>query len=158
MFGTELERIPKFWNFLKFYSSLVSVRDPHVLLSLLPFAASQRRHRIRHYRRVGAIYGLLLAYALSSRTVSFPYLVFPIQPYADDPGRDGVLCVRGRQRGGVAKCDASRRLSWHFYLNRSHEPLGELSYSPLRWKINRVRKEFDVYSGGRADSWDRRVH
>jgi hypothetical protein len=38
------------------------------------------------------------------------------------------------------------------------DPLGELKYRYLRWKINRGRKKFDVYSGGRADDWDRRVH
>ena len=34
----------------------------------------------------------------------------------------------------------------------------EIKYRYLKWKINRVRKKFDVYSGGRADDWDRRVH
>jgi membrane associated rhomboid family serine protease len=37
-------------------------------------------------------------------------------------------------------------------------PLAELKYYYWKWKINRVRKKFDVYSGGRADDWDRRVH
>ena len=37
-------------------------------------------------------------------------------------------------------------------------PLAELKYRYLKWKINRVRKKFDVYSGGRADDWDRHVH
>jgi len=37
-------------------------------------------------------------------------------------------------------------------------PLSELKYRYLKWKINRVRRKFDVYSGGRADDWDRRVH
>ena len=37
-------------------------------------------------------------------------------------------------------------------------PMAELKYRYLKWRINRVRKKFDVYSGGRADDWDRRVH
>ena len=37
-------------------------------------------------------------------------------------------------------------------------PLSEMKYRYLKWKINRVRRKFDVYSGGRADDWDRRVH
>jgi membrane associated rhomboid family serine protease len=37
-------------------------------------------------------------------------------------------------------------------------PLSELKYRYLKWKINRVRKKFDVYSGGRANDYDRRVH
>jgi hypothetical protein len=35
-------------------------------------------------------------------------------------------------------------------------PLSELKYRYLKWKINRVRKKFDVYSGGRANDYDRR--
>jgi hypothetical protein len=37
-------------------------------------------------------------------------------------------------------------------------PLAELRYRYLKWKINRVRKKFDVYSGGREKDWDRHVH
>ena len=29
-------------------------------------------------------------------------------------------------------------------------PISEMKYRYLKWKINRVRKKFDVYSGGRA--------
>ena len=41
---------------------------------------------------------------------------------------------------------------------RRMNPLAELKYRYLKWKINRVRKKFDVYSGGRANDWDRHVH
>ena len=37
-------------------------------------------------------------------------------------------------------------------------PLAELKYRYLRWKITRMRKKFDVVSGGRSDDWDRRIH
>ena len=37
-------------------------------------------------------------------------------------------------------------------------PMSEVKYRYLKWKINRVRKKFDIYSGGRTDDWDRRVH
>ncbi len=40
---------------------------------------------------------------------------------------------------------------------RTH-PMAELKYRYLKWKINRVRRRFDVYSGGRADDYDRRIH
>ena len=47
----------------------------------------------------------------------------------------------------------------YLYLKGSHvDPISELKYRYLKWKINRLRKKFDVYSGGRADDWDRRVH
>jgi hypothetical protein len=35
--------------------------------------------------------------------------------------------------------------------------MAEVKYRYLKWKMNRLRRKFDVYSGGRSD-WDRRVH
>jgi membrane associated rhomboid family serine protease len=62
--------------------------------------------------------------------------------------------------GGVANAThLGGLLVAYVYLKGSHiDPLGELKYRYLRWKINRLRKKFDVYSGGRADDWDRRIH
>jgi hypothetical protein len=37
-------------------------------------------------------------------------------------------------------------------------PWSEVKYRYLKWRINRMRKKFDVYQGGRTDDWDRRVH
>ena len=34
----------------------------------------------------------------------------------------------------------------------------KIQYRFLKWRINRSRKRFDVYNGGRADDVDRRVH
>ena len=49
----------------------------------------------------------------------------------------------------------------YFYLKggggRFH-PLSEIKYHYLKWRINRMRRKFDVYSGGRADDVNRRVH
>ena len=36
--------------------------------------------------------------------------------------------------------------------------LSEFKYRYLKWRINRMRRKFDVYSGGRADDVNRRVH
>ena len=33
----------------------------------------------------------------------------------------------------------------------------EMKYRYVKWKMNRLRRKFDVYSGGRSD-WDRNVH
>ena len=37
-------------------------------------------------------------------------------------------------------------------------PMSEIKYRYLKWRINRMRRKFDVYSGGRADDVNRRVH
>jgi membrane associated rhomboid family serine protease len=36
--------------------------------------------------------------------------------------------------------------------------IAELKYRYLRWKINRMRRKFDVHPGGRSDNWDRKIH
>jgi membrane associated rhomboid family serine protease len=36
--------------------------------------------------------------------------------------------------------------------------MSEIKYRYLKWRINRMRRRFDVYSGGRADDVNRRVH
>ena len=37
--------------------------------------------------------------------------------------------------------------------------LSEVKYRYLKWRINRMRRKFDVYSGGRAEKdVDRRLH
>ena len=36
----------------------------------------------------------------------------------------------------------------------------EIKYRYLKWRMNRMRRKFDVYSGGRSakSNWDRHVH
>ena len=36
--------------------------------------------------------------------------------------------------------------------------MSEIQYRYLKWRINRMRRKFDVYSGGRGDDVNRRVH
>ena len=64
------------------------------------------------------------------------------------------------ESGGVANATHLGGLVVAYFFLKSGpiHPLSELKYRYLKWKINRVRKKFDVYSGGRADDWDRHVH
>ena len=41
---------------------------------------------------------------------------------------------------------------------RNLSPASEVRYRYLRWKMDRARKKFGVYSGGRKDDWDKRIH
>jgi len=35
----------------------------------------------------------------------------------------------------------------------------EIKYRYVKWRMNRLRRKFDVYSGGRSGSgWDRNIH
>ena len=164
MFGTELERIWGTRYFLKFYFVTgIGAGILTVLFSLLPFTVSQQVHDANVIGASGAIYGLLLAYALyfPDRPI-YMYLVFPIPAkyfvlimgilafYSSVSGANGGI-ANATHRGGL--------LVAYLYLKSARmNPLGEIKYRYLRWRINRVRKKFDVYSGGRADDWDRRIH
>jgi membrane associated rhomboid family serine protease len=163
MFGAELERMWGTRYFLKFYFVTgVGAGILTVLFSLLPFGFAEQVHYSIVIGASGAIYGLLLAYALyfPDRPI-YMYFLFPI------PAKWFVAIMGGIELlssvsspGGVANAThLGGLLVAYLYLKsaRAH-PLSELKYRYLKWRINRVRKRFDVYSGGRADDWDRRVH
>src|SRR5580704_10275513 len=80
MFGAELERIWGTRYFLKFYFVTgIGAGILTVLFSLLPFGVSQQLYGSNIIGASGAIYGLLLAYALyfPDRPI-YMYFVFPI--------------------------------------------------------------------------------
>jgi len=164
MFGTELERMWGTRAFLKFYFIAgIGAGITTVLVGLLPFGFTRQVMYSLTIGASGAIYGLLLAYALyfPERRI-YMYLLFPIPAkyfvlimgaisfYSSLSGTGGGI-AHATHLGGLAVA--------YLYLRgpRPH-PVAELKYRYLKWKINRVRKKFDVYSGGRADDWNRHVH
>ncbi len=163
MFGAELERMWGTRYFLKFYFVTgIGAGVLTVLFAQLPFAFAQQLQHAIVIGASGAIYGLLLAYALyfPDRPI-YMYFVFPIpaKVFVAIMGAIAFFSSLG-EVGGVANAThLGGLLVAYLYLKspRAH-PLSELKYRYLKWKINRVRKKFDVYSGGRANDWDRRVH
>ena len=111
----------------------------------------------------GAIFGVLLAYGLyfPNRPI-YMYLVFPIPAkyFVTIMGGISLLLSLSDGGGGVAHTTHLGGLAvGYIYLKgmRVHV-LSEIQYRFLKWRINRMRRKFDVYSGGRADDVDRRVH
>jgi membrane associated rhomboid family serine protease len=163
MFGAELERIWGTRYFLKFYFVTgVGAGALTVLFSLLPFAFAQQLQHAIVIGASGAIYGLLLAYALyfPDRPI-YMWMLFPIPAkiFVAIMGAIAFVSSLG-DGGGVANAThlGGLLVAYIFLKNARAHPLAELKYRYLKWKINRVRRKFDVYSGGRADDWDRRVH
>jgi rhomboid family protein len=163
MFGAELERRWGTRYFLKFYFVTgIGAGALTVLFSLLPFGFAQQLQRSIVIGASGSIYGLLLAYALyfPERPILM-FFVFPIPAkiFVTIMGAIALYSSIG-ESGGVANAThLGGLLVAYLYLKSGRiHPLSELKYRYLKWKINRVRKKFDVYSGGRADDWDRRVH
>jgi hypothetical protein len=66
------------------------------------------------------------------------------------------------ESGGVANAThLSGLVVAYFFLKGARlHPLAEVKYRYVKWQMNRFRsrKKFDVYSGGRANDFDRRVH
>jgi rhomboid family protein len=159
MFGTELERGWGTRYFLKFYFVTgIGAGLLTVLISWLPFTYTRFLYGVPTVGASGAIFGLLLAYGMyfPDRPI-YLYLVFPI------PARYFVLIIGAISffaGGGMAHATHLSGVVVAYMMLKSGriDPVAELKYRYLKWKINRVRKKFDVYSGGRADDWDRRVH
>jgi rhomboid family protein len=163
MFGTELESRWGTRYFLKFYFVTgVGAGALTVLFSLLPFEFARQVHYSVVVGASGAIYALLLAYAICfpDRRI-YMYFLFPI-PVRTFVAIIGAVTLYSSltEAGGVANATHLGGLivGYLFLKSGRMHPLAEVKYRYLKWKINRVRKKFDVYSGGRADDWDRRVH
>ena len=169
MFGAELERIWGTRFFLKFFFVTgVGAACLTVLLSLLPFGPLQQLYVSDVIGASGAVYGLLLAYALyfPDRPI-YMYFVFPI------PARIFVLIMGAiafftslSETGGVANAThLGGLLVAYVYLTSLRKgpriqlnPWAEVKYRWVKWRLASARKKFDVYSGGRGDDWNRRVH
>jgi len=166
MFGTELERTWGTRYFLKFYFVTgIGAAILTVLLSLLPFEFSRTLYQADVIGASGAIYGLLLAYALyfPDRRI-YMYFLFPVPAkiFVVIMGAIAFYASISGTNGGTANAThLAGLLVAYVYLTSARirlNPWGEVKYRYFKWKINRLRKKFDVYSGGRADDWDRRVH
>jgi membrane associated rhomboid family serine protease len=163
MFGTELERMWGTRYFLKFYFVCgVGAAVLTLLFALMPLDVSRYLYGSIIIGASGAIFGLLIAYA-----VYFPdrplllFFLFPVKmKHAAMIFGAMELYAAMTSVGGVANAThLGGALVGYLYLKSGRvHPLAELKYRYLKWKINRVRKKFDVYSGGRANDWDRRVH
>jgi membrane associated rhomboid family serine protease len=166
MFGTELERIWGTRGFLKFYFVTgIGAGLLTVMFSLLPFDFARSVYGSTIIGASGSIYGLLLAYALyfPDRPI-YMYFVFaiPAKYFVMILGAIAFYSSLGTTGGVANATHLGGLIIGYVYLKGFSGGriglLSELKYRYLKWKINRVRKKFDIYSGGRANDWDRRVH
>ena len=164
MFGAELERTWGTRYFLKFYFVTgIGAGILTTLVSLLPFSLGEQIYYSVTIGASGAVYGLLLAYAMyfPDRPI-YLYFVFalPAKIFVAIMGAIAFYASVSGTGGGVANAThLGGLLVAYLFLKTSRiNPLAELKYRYLRWKIVRARKKFDVYAGGRRDDWNRRVH
>ena len=160
MFGVELERMWGTRFFLRYYAITgVGAAITTIVVGLLPFAVTAPTYGTVTVGASGALFGILLAFALyfPERPILMA-LLFPI------PAKYFVIIIGAlsyfSSPGGVAHAaHLGGVIFGYFYLKGGRGGLtAEIKYRYLKWKMNRLRRKFDVYSGGRADDVDRRVH
>ena len=163
MFGVELERRWGTRFFLKYYFIVgIGAGLTQVLASLVPVAPLEAIYFMRTIGASGAIYGLLLAYALyfPERQI-YMYMVFPIPAkyFVMIMGAISLLSAIEGPTGVAYLTHLGGLVVGYLYLKGGRMTLiGELKYRAARWRINRTRRKFDVYSGGRSGAGDRRIH
>ena len=160
MFGVELERLWKTRFFLKYYAITgIGAGFTVIAVGLLPFEATAGTYDDITIGASGAFYGLLLAFAYyyPDRPILM-FLLFPIPAkyFVVIVGAMAFLSAPGNQVSEAAHLGGL--VIGYLYLRGGRGGLAaEIKYRYLKWKMNRLRRMFDVYSGGRSD-WDRHVH
>ncbi|MEI6667383.1 MAG: rhomboid family intramembrane serine protease [Acidobacteriota bacterium] len=164
MFGVELERLWGTRFFLTFYFvSGIGAAITTIVAALLPFGFAESLYVAVTVGASGAIYGLLLAYALTypNRPI-YLYMVFPI------PAKIFVLIIgaisflssiSGSQSGVAHATHLGGILAGYLFLVWRRSTIGsQLRSQMLRWRLNRLRKRFSVHQGGRHDDTNRWIH
>ena len=163
MFGVELERMWGTKYFTQYYFVTgIGAGLTQVILGVLPFAFADQFYNPITIGASGAVYGLLLAYAMyfPHRPI-YMYFVFPVPAriFVTILGAIALLSATSGGGGVAHTAHLGGIAAGYLYLKSGRvHPISELKYRFLKWRINRMRRKFDVYSGGRADDVNRRVH
>jgi len=163
MFGVDLERRWGARGFLIYYFVTgIGAGVTTVMVGLLPFEATRGIYEIPTVGASGAVYGLLVAWAVifPARTILF-MLMFPLtaRVYALIMGAIAFYAALGSSGSGVANFAHLGGLivGW-LYLKGPRDLRLELRYRWSKWRMARLRRRFDVHAGGRRDDWQDRIH
>jgi membrane associated rhomboid family serine protease len=155
MFGVELERRWGTVAFAKYYLITgIGAGLTTVVVSLLPFASTAPVYYQSTVGASGAVYGLLLAWAMifPHRQILF-MLIFPLPAriFVLILGAIAFLSALGAGGGPVAHLTHLGGLvvGW-IYLKGPRNMRLELQYHLTRWRMERMRRRFDVHRGGRG--------
>lgn len=162
MFGVELERRWGTPFFTKFYFVCgIGAGVCTILVALLPFDASARLYVTTTIGASGAVYGLLMAWALlfPHRELLFMFL-FPLKArvFVLIVGAVAFLSAVSGGGGPVASvAHLGGLIAGWIYLQGPRRVPDEIRRQIARWRMNRLRKKFNIHKGGR-DYWNDRVH
>ena len=165
MFGVDLERLWGTRFFFRFYFVCgIGAALTTIVVSLLPFAFAAGVYTATTVGASGALYGLLLAYAYyyPDRPILM-FLLFPL-PAKYFVMILGAIAFLSSISGGSGVAHATHLgglLAGYIYLKSGRGGLmAEIKYRWVKWKMNRLRRKFDVHPGGRGGNarWDRTIH
>jgi len=162
MFGVELERRWGTEAFVRYYFVTgIGAGLTVVLAGLLPFDSMAMTYYGSTIGASGAVYGLLLAWALifPNRPILF-MLIFPIpaRVFAIIIGAIALLSATSTRGSGVSHVAhlGGLVIGW-IYLKGPRNLRLELQYRLARWRMERSRRRFNVHRGGRGP-WDDKIH
>lgn len=162
MFGVELERRWGTPFFTKFYFVCgIGAGVSTLLVSLLPFDATAPLYYTTTIGASGAVYGVLMAWALifPHREILFMFL-FPLKArvFVLIVGAIAFLSALSAAGGPVASvAHLGGLVTGWLYLKGPRNIPNEIRRQIARWRMNRLRRRFDVHKGGR-DYWNDRTH
>ncbi len=162
MFGVDLERRWGTVAFTKYYFITgVGAGLSMMLVSLLPFDATRAVYYAVTIGASGAVYGLLLAWAMifPHRQILFMFIFpLPARVFVLILGAIAFFSAMGTGGGAVAHLAHLGGLAvGYVYLKGPRNMRLDLQYHLTRWKMERMRRRFDVHRGGRND-WRDRLH
>jgi membrane associated rhomboid family serine protease len=162
MFGVDLERRWGTRGFTKYYLITgVGAAVCTLLVSLIPWSATRTMYEAVTIGASGAVYGLLLAWAVifPHRRILFMF-IFPLtaRVFVLIIGAIAFLSALGTSGSGVANIAhlGGLLVGW-LYLKGPRDLQLSLKYRLTRWRMERMRRKFNVHKGGRG-GWDGRVH
>jgi len=164
MFGVDLERRWGTVAFAKYYFITGLGAGLTVLLvSLLPLASVQSSYVFPTIGASGAVYGLLLAWALvfpHRQVLLMMVIPVPARVFAGIMFAIAFLSAVSASSSTVSHVAhlGGLVIGW-LYLKGPGNFRLELSYRLTRWRMDRMRRRFEVRRGGRDDDdWRNRVH
>lgn len=174
MFGVQLERIWGSRFFLRYYFVTgVGAGLSTIGASLLPFSFADPTWAAVTIGASGAVYGLLMAFALYfPETPILMFFLFPVPAKYFVAIIGAVAFLSVPRGGGVAHVAHLGGLAVGFlYLRRRRGPragrlaggrigfgrlgvVADVKYRYVKWKMARLRKRFDVHEGRGGRDWN----
>jgi membrane associated rhomboid family serine protease len=163
MFGTDLERRWGSRAFTSYYFVTgVGAAVSTVLVSLIPWAPVHAVYGAVTFGASGAVYGLLLAWALIFPDRQILFMLFfpvPARVFVFIMGAIALYSAISASGGPVANIAhlGGLLVGWLYLKGPSNLRL-DFKYRLTKWRMERLRRKFNIHRGGRDDDWQRRIH